>query len=344
MIGAGADTRFPHRHHRQRHERGRARRTWRSSRPTGVVGRVVTPTPHAVEGAAADRSQRRCRRAGRTHHGRRASWWAPAKSCCGWNYVSGVADVKVGDTIVTSGIDGIYPKGLLRSALSKPSIRERHLQGRYACGRPSDSTGWKRCWSSRRRPSQATALEDTRVRAAGTALMITVALALQTTLGRFLTPRRAARRPGFRCGRVHRAHCGPGPGLIAGAIAGLRRTPWRPLECPLSPLARRLTRRGASSAWAGWRRPLWVPDGHHRFAIHRRQADSAGAGILHSDGRPCDHISGALRRPRPWLRLQALRDHLQPGGRQRVSRRAGLPGGRFASRVRGQPPHVWRRR
>jgi rod shape-determining protein MreC len=29
------------------------------------------------------------------------------------NYVSGVADVKVGDQVVTSGIDGIYPKGFV---------------------------------------------------------------------------------------------------------------------------------------------------------------------------------------------------------------------------------------
>ena len=29
------------------------------------------------------------------------------------NYVSGTADVQVGDTVVTSGIDGIYPKGLV---------------------------------------------------------------------------------------------------------------------------------------------------------------------------------------------------------------------------------------
>ena len=28
-------------------------------------------------------------------------------------YVSGIADVKPGDTIVTSGIDGIYPKGFV---------------------------------------------------------------------------------------------------------------------------------------------------------------------------------------------------------------------------------------
>jgi rod shape-determining protein MreC len=30
----------------------------------------------------------------------------------GLNYVPGSADVKVGDRVVTSGIDGIYPKGL----------------------------------------------------------------------------------------------------------------------------------------------------------------------------------------------------------------------------------------
>ena len=28
-------------------------------------------------------------------------------------YVSGVADIKPGDTIVTAGIDGIYPKGFV---------------------------------------------------------------------------------------------------------------------------------------------------------------------------------------------------------------------------------------
>jgi len=29
------------------------------------------------------------------------------------DYVSGTADVKAGDTVVTSGIDGIYPKGFV---------------------------------------------------------------------------------------------------------------------------------------------------------------------------------------------------------------------------------------
>ncbi len=29
------------------------------------------------------------------------------------DYVSGTADVKVGDRVVTSGIDGIYPKGFV---------------------------------------------------------------------------------------------------------------------------------------------------------------------------------------------------------------------------------------
>ena len=29
------------------------------------------------------------------------------------NYVSALADVQVGDTVVTSGIDGIYPKGFV---------------------------------------------------------------------------------------------------------------------------------------------------------------------------------------------------------------------------------------
>jgi cell shape-determining protein MreC len=34
-----------------------------------------------------------------------------ASACCEWN--TWRADVKAGDTVVTSGIDGIYPKGFV---------------------------------------------------------------------------------------------------------------------------------------------------------------------------------------------------------------------------------------
>ena len=79
--------------------------------PTGVVGRIILPTPRASKlqllidrSAAAGAMIERTRAQGLvmgTGAGLRM------------DYVSGTADVKVGDRVVTSGIDGIYPKGFV---------------------------------------------------------------------------------------------------------------------------------------------------------------------------------------------------------------------------------------
>jgi rod shape-determining protein MreC len=79
--------------------------------PGGVVGRIVTPSGRASKvqllidrNAAAGALVERTRAHGvveGTGGGLRM------------NYVSGTADVKIGDAVVTSGIDGIYPKGLV---------------------------------------------------------------------------------------------------------------------------------------------------------------------------------------------------------------------------------------
>ena len=80
--------------------------------PTGVVGRVVTPTPHASKvqllidrnaavGALVERSRAQGIIVGR------------GEDTVRMDFVAATADVKVGDTIVTSGIDGIYPKGFV---------------------------------------------------------------------------------------------------------------------------------------------------------------------------------------------------------------------------------------
>jgi rod shape-determining protein MreC len=77
--------------------------------PGGVVGRIVTPTSraskvqllidrNAAAGALIERSRA---------HGVVEGTGGGLRM----NYVSGLADVQVGDTVVTSGIDGIYPKG-----------------------------------------------------------------------------------------------------------------------------------------------------------------------------------------------------------------------------------------
>jgi rod shape-determining protein MreC len=79
--------------------------------PGGVVGRIVTPSRraskvqllidrNAAAGALIERSRAHGVVEG-TGDGLRM------------NYVSGAADVRVGDTAVTSGIDGIYPKGFV---------------------------------------------------------------------------------------------------------------------------------------------------------------------------------------------------------------------------------------
>ena len=79
--------------------------------PGGVVGRIVTPSAraskvqllidrNAAAGALVERSRA---------HGVVEGTGGGLRM----NYVSGAADVQVGDTIVTSGIDGIYPKGFV---------------------------------------------------------------------------------------------------------------------------------------------------------------------------------------------------------------------------------------
>ena len=79
--------------------------------PAGVVGRVITPTARAAKvqllidrNAAAGALVERSRAQGVA---------LGTGGGLGLNYVSGTADVRVGDTVVTSGIDGIYPKGFV---------------------------------------------------------------------------------------------------------------------------------------------------------------------------------------------------------------------------------------
>jgi rod shape-determining protein MreC len=80
--------------------------------PSGVVGRVIMPTArasklqllidrNAAAGALVERSRAQGVVVGTGTDRLRL------------DYVAGTADVKVGDRIVTSGIDGIYPKGFV---------------------------------------------------------------------------------------------------------------------------------------------------------------------------------------------------------------------------------------
>jgi len=78
--------------------------------PAGVVGRLILPTPRASKvqllidrNAAAAALIERSRAQGVV-----VGTGGPRLHM---EYVPGSADVRVGDTVVTSGIDGIYPKG-----------------------------------------------------------------------------------------------------------------------------------------------------------------------------------------------------------------------------------------
>lgn len=80
--------------------------------PAGVVGRVITPTARAAKvqllidrNAAAGALVERSRAQGVV--------LGTGEDRLRMEYVSSAADVKVGDQVVTSGIDGIYPKGFI---------------------------------------------------------------------------------------------------------------------------------------------------------------------------------------------------------------------------------------
>jgi rod shape-determining protein MreC len=80
--------------------------------PAGVVGRIIMPSSRASKvqllidrNAAAGAMVERSRAQGVVE--------GTGADVLRMNYVSGVADVKVGDRVVTSGIDGIYPKGFV---------------------------------------------------------------------------------------------------------------------------------------------------------------------------------------------------------------------------------------
>ena len=79
--------------------------------PAGVVGRIITPTARAAKvqllidrNAAAGAIVERSRAQGVVEG---------SGSGLHLSYVSGTADVQSGDVVITSGIDGIYPKGFV---------------------------------------------------------------------------------------------------------------------------------------------------------------------------------------------------------------------------------------
>jgi rod shape-determining protein MreC len=86
--------------------------------PNGVVGRVIVPSASASKvqllidrNAAAGALVERSRTQGVV--------LGEGDSTMRLDFISSTADIKVGDTIVTSGVDGIYPKGFLIGKVEK---------------------------------------------------------------------------------------------------------------------------------------------------------------------------------------------------------------------------------
>ena len=86
--------------------------------PAGVVGRVVTPSRRAAKvqllidrNAAAGSLVERTRVQGVV--------LGTGESILRMEYVAELGDVKSGDTVVTSGVDGIYPKGFVIGQVDK---------------------------------------------------------------------------------------------------------------------------------------------------------------------------------------------------------------------------------
>jgi hypothetical protein len=70
-----------------------------------------------------------------------------------FKYVSERADVAVGDLVVTSGLDRIYPKGLVIGRVRFVGTGDRGSSATCASSLPRASSGSRRCWSVREPPA-----------------------------------------------------------------------------------------------------------------------------------------------------------------------------------------------
>ena len=112
--------------------------------PAGVVGRVIMPTRRASKvqllidrNAAAGALVERSRAQGVVV--------GTGTDRLRMDYVSGTADIKVGDRVVTSGIDGIYPKGFVIGQIESIDAA-RASSAASSCGRRWTSRRSRRCW------------------------------------------------------------------------------------------------------------------------------------------------------------------------------------------------------
>ena len=176
------------------------------------------------------------------------------------------------------------------------------------------------------------------MRAAGIALVIIIALALQTSLARFLTPGGGLVDLVFVAVVYIALSSGPTAGMIAGAVAGLSQD-----ALAASGTLSVVIGAGAVSthsiigigSLAKTVVGFFAGIVGSQFIVARPLPQ--GAGVLHSDGRPCDHICRAVPRHRPGVHAGDGRRDPQPGRRQCAGRRAGFSDSRFPAELRRSP-------
>jgi rod shape-determining protein MreC len=114
--------------------------------PGGVVGQVFLASAHAARvllitdhNSGVDAIVQRTRARGIVE--------GTVTEGCGLKFVKRTEDLQPGDVVVTSGVDGIFPRGLPIGQLTSVDKRGQGLF-QYASVRPFvDFDGWKRCWS-----------------------------------------------------------------------------------------------------------------------------------------------------------------------------------------------------
>ena len=137
------------------------------------------------------------------------------------DYVSGSAEIQTGDTVVTSGIDGIYPKGFVIGRVEKVERSGGHTVP-SACDRPWTSRCWRKCWScSRRRCRKARGRLGRCGEVVRGAAALVLALVLQTTLAQVVVRGTGAVDLVLVVVIYIAISSGANTGLLAGAAAGL---------------------------------------------------------------------------------------------------------------------------
>jgi len=290
--------------------------------PAGVVGRLVVPSlrsakvqllidRNAAAGAIIERTRAQGVVVGSGDDRLRL------------DYVSEVFDVVAGDVVMTSGIDGIYPKGFI---IGRIESVER-TGGSYK--RILIQAGG-RLLRARRGARRADADSRARgvrrfvgVKAVGVIVAVAVALALQTTAARFLVRGSVVVDLVLVVVVYVALTSGPAAGLLSGAFAGLVQDALSSSVIGIGGLAKTLV--GFLAGIIGT-----------QFIVTASLPRVRG--VFRRHGAPRGRVHGPVRTARPAALWRPRRGGGRPGDRERGGRRGGVPAGRAAAWSRRAAP------